>query len=567
MRRTGNIAIIEQMVADGAKYLFGNPGTVEEGFLDAMRCVPGIEYVLGLQETVSVAMADGYARATRRPAFVQLHSGVGLGNGIGMLYQAKRGNTPLVVLAGEAGLAYDAMDAQMACDLVSMARPVTKWATRVVDPGSVLRVLRRAVKIASTPPMGPVFVALPMDVLDAPNHESVIPTPRLETRVAPRPEEVRLLAQLLVGAERPLLIIGDGVAASDAQVELTRVAELLGAEVWGANSSEVNMDATHPLFHGQLGHMFGRDSTAVVSQADAVLITGTYVFPEVFPALSGVFRPGARVAHIDLDAYEIAKNFPVDLGLVADPKRTLGALAEMLAGLMTPAQREASARRLRNAEERQLLRRNLSTRVETCSGDGGTDVPSLFLRELARRVGDDAIIFDEALTTSPLVNRFLPARKPGHFFQTRGGSLGVGIPGALGVKLAHPEKTVIGFTGDGASMYTIQALWTAVRHGIGAKFVVCNNGGYKLLDVNIQEYWRERGIPEHAFPGSFSLSYPPLRFVDIARSLGVPAVRVGTPESIGPALEQALSTPGPFLIDWMLPRSCPGPGVDVRCGQ
>ncbi len=165
------------------------------------------------------------------------------------------------------------------------------------------------------------------------------------------------------------------------------------------------------------------------------------------------------------------------------------------------------------------------------------------------------------------MNQYLPARKPGHFFQTRGGSLGVGIPGALGLKLAHPDKTVIGFTGDGASMYTIQALWTAVRHDIGAKFVVCNNGGYRLLDVNIQEYWRERGIPEHAFPGSFSLSYPPLRFVDIARSLGVPAARVGTPESIGPALELALSTPGPFLIDWMLPRSFPGADVDHRCGQ
>ncbi len=356
MRRTGGIAILEQFVADGAKYMFGNPGTVEQGFLDAMRCVPGLEYVLALQETVAVAMADGYARATRRPAFVQLHSSVGLGNGIGMLYQAKRGNSPLVVLTGEAGVAYDAMDAQMACDLVAMARPVTKWATRVLDPGSVLRVLRRAIKIASTPPMGPVFVALPMDVLDAPNDESVIPTPRLDTRVAPRPEEVRVLAQMLVAAERPLLIIGDGVAASDAQAELTRVAELLGAEVWGANSSEVNMDALHPLFHGLLGHMFGKESTAAVSQADAVLIVGTYVFPEVFPSLSGVFRPGARVVHVDLDAYEIAKNFPVDLGLVADPKLTLGAVAEVLAGLMTPAQREAAARRLRSAEERQHMR-------------------------------------------------------------------------------------------------------------------------------------------------------------------------------------------------------------------
>ncbi|QSQ22891.1 thiamine pyrophosphate-binding protein [Pyxidicoccus parkwayensis] len=558
MKRTGCIALLEQLAAEGAGYLFGNPGTVEEGFLDAMRAVPSIQYILCLQESVAVAMADGHARATRRPAFVQLHSGVGLGNGIGMLYQAKRGHSPLVVLTGEAGLAYDAMDAQMACDLVAMARPVTKWATRVVHPGSVLRVLRRAIKIASTPPMGPVFVALPMDVLDALNDEPVIPTPRLDTRSAPEPGAVEALACLLAEADHPLLIMGDGVTASGAQEELTRVAELLGAEVWGANSSEVNMDASHPLYRGLLGHMFGRESTAVVSQADAVLIVGTYVFPEVFPALSGVFRPSARVAHVDLDADEIAKNFPVDLGLVADPKRTLTALAEALPGVMTRAQRTA-------AEGRMLIARE--QREARASDGDGAGMPALLLRELASRVGDEAIVFDEALTCSPEVNRALPARRPGHFFQTRGGSLGVGIPGALGVKLACPDKTVIGFTGDGGSMYTIQALWTAVRHGIDAKFVVCNNGGYRLLDRNLLEYWKERGIPEHPFPGSFDLSSPPLHFVELARAMGVPAARVSTEEEVGPALDLALGTPGPFLIDWVLPRESPAPDVDRRCGQ
>jgi benzoylformate decarboxylase len=556
MTRTGNIAIVEQLVAERARYLFGNPGTVEEGLLDAIQEVPGVEYILGLQESVSVAMADGYARATRRPAFVQLHSGVGLGNGIGMMYQALRGHSPLVVLAGEAGLAYDAMDAQMACDLVSMARPVTKWATRVVHPDSVLRVLRKAIKIASTPPMGPVFVSLPLDVLDAPNREEVVRTPVLDTRVAPEPERVRELAQLLARAERPMLIIGDGVAASDAQVELMRVAELLGADVWGANSSEVNMDATHPLYNGALGHMFGGQSRSIVQEADTVLIVGTYVFPEVFPSLSEVFRPRARIAHIDLDAYEIGKNFPVHMGLVADPKQTLNALATVLAELLTPEQRAAAEKRLRMARGRS------NSRFTPSSG-----LPGLFLRELATRVGEHAVIFDEALTTSPEVNRALPAREPGHFFQTRGGSLGVGIPGALGLKLAMPDKTVIGFTGDGGSMYTIQALWTAARHGIGAKFVICNNGGYRLLDRNLEEYWKEHRIQAHDLPESFDLSRPPLRFVELAQSMGVPAGRVRKEEDIGPVLDQALSTPGPYLIELCIPHECQKPGGDRRCGQ
>ncbi len=175
--------------------MFGNPGTVEQGFLNSLGEYPDFHYILSLQETIAVGMGDGYARATQRPTIVQLHSGVGLGNGIGMIYQAKRGNAPLVIIAGESGIRYDSMDAQMAADLVGMARPVTKWATRVVDPTSLLRVLRRAIKMAATPPMGPVFVCLPMDVLDAPNDEPVVPTsflmsvwpPRMSTSPRQRP--------------------------------------------------------------------------------------------------------------------------------------------------------------------------------------------------------------------------------------------------------------------------------------------------------------------------------------------------------------------------------------------
>ncbi len=214
MTRLGKTALIEQFRADGFRYLFGNPGTVEEGLLDELGRVDDLEYVLALQESVAVAIADGYARGTGGPALVQLHSGVGLGNGIGMLYQALRGHTPLVVIAGEAGVQYEAMDAQMAVDLVAMARPVTKYATRVSDPSSVLRTLRRAVKIAMTPPRGPVFVSLPLDVLDAPNDEPVLPTPIPQTRVVPTPDLVAQAAGLRAGGAPPLGLWGDGGAAA-----------------------------------------------------------------------------------------------------------------------------------------------------------------------------------------------------------------------------------------------------------------------------------------------------------------------------------------------------------------
>jgi len=559
--RTGRFAVIEQFLADGMNIMFGNPGTVEQGFLDSLEQYPDFKYIMGLQETIAVAMGDGYARVTKKPTLVQLHSGVGLGNGIGMMYQAMRGHAPLVVIAGESGIRYDAMDAQMAADLVSMARPVTKWSTRVVDPNSLLRVLRRAVKIAMTPPMGPVFVCLPADVLDAPNDEPVFPTPLLDTQVAPSAEQIAKAASMLAGAQHPIIIMGDGIAYSHAQEELQRVAEMLGAEVWGADSSEVNMSYTHPLFKGMTGHMFGASSAKASMKADAVLVVGTYVFPEVFPYLNPeqVFAPNAKIIHIDLNAYEIAKNFAVDLGLVSDPKLTLRALATSLEGVLSESDLRAARERLEASAAANEAAHKAAVANDATLRTATPLRASVFMEELAKHVPDDVIIFDEALTSSPYVTRYMPPHLPDHFFQTRGGSLGVGIPGAIGLKLAHPDKTVIGFTGDGGSMYTIQALWTAAHYKIGAKFVICNNQSYRLLKDNILQYWREQvGDPVHEFPSGFDLKDPVIDFATLARSMGVPSVCVDRPEQVAAAVKQMLETPGPFLVDMVITNEVPG---------
>jgi benzoylformate decarboxylase len=557
--RSGRFAIIEQFLADGMNYMFGNPGTVEQGFLDSLEQYPDFKYIMGLQETIAVAMADGYARVTKKPTLVQLHSGVGLGNGIGMMYQAMRGHAPLVVIAGEAGIRYDAMDSQMAADLVSMAKPVTKWATRVVDPSSVLRVLRRAIKMAATPPMGPVFVCLPADVLDAMNNEPVVPTVFPSTQVSPAPGLIDQAAELLKNAQRPIIIMGDGIAYARAQEELRHVAEVWGAEVYGADSSEVNIPFDHPLYKGNLGHMFGASSAKVTTKADAVLIVGTYVFPEVFPYLENVFHPEASIVHIDLNDYEIAKNFPVNLGLVSDPKLTLAELGKALDAKMSAEQKNAAATRVEVSGEENRAAREKALQNDQAVRD---DVPlhaSRFMEELAKHAPKDTIVFDEGLTSSPAITRYLVPTLPDHFFQTRGGSLGVGIPGALGIKLAHPEKTVIGFTGDGGSMYTIQALWTAARYNIGAKFVICNNQSYMLLKENILQYWRDQvGAPVHEFPTSFDLDNPVVDFAALSRSMGVPAVCVDRPENVEAAVKQMLETDGPFLVDMVISNRVPG---------
>jgi benzoylformate decarboxylase len=345
--------------------------------------------------------------------------------------------------------------------------------------------------------------------------------------VLPVAEELAAAVEILAAAENPIILMGDGVSVSGAQTELAAVAERLAAPVWGVDDSELNMDSTHPLYRGQLGHMFGDSSAGVVQDADAILVVGTYLFPEVFPRLASPFRPDARIVHIDLDDYEIAKNFPVDVALVADPKPTLAALAEALGD----HQREPYVRRQRPAV--------------------GTEDPLIdqFAAALAKRCGPDLIVFDEALTASPGLVRQLPPTRPGSYFLTRGGSLGIGIPGAIGAKLARPTAEVVGFTGDGGSMYTFQALWTAARYDVAAKFVICDNQRYQLLAQNIDAYWRDRDIPAHGYPSGFDLAAPALGFVELARGLGVAGVRVEKPAEIDDAVEEMLAHQGPFLVD------------------
>ncbi len=573
---TGRYAFFRQLLADGVTCMFGNPGSSEENLLDALQAPEFKEfrYYLALQEGVAVAIADAFARASppvakdgdavawRRPALVQLHSYAGLANGLGMMYYARRGYTPMVVIAGEAGLRYEALDGQMAADLPAIARPFVKsdangpCAWRVVDPGSLLRLLRRAIKTAATPPMGPVFLALPMDVLDQPNAEPVARSFPVRSTVVPDQATIAEAARLMRGATSPLILMGDGIAAAGAQAELTEVADLAGAVVWGGNCSEVNMRASHPLFGGYLGHMFGDDSKRIISAADVVLICGTTVLPEVFPSLEGVFGENAKVIQFDLNPTEIAKNFPVTIGALAEPKATLARLAAVLRASMAAAESERAGERRKRREAEQAARRRAELERDALARNGAPMRPARFMAQLAERLAELAqppVFFDEALTSAPDLLRYLPQEAPGTWYQTRVGMLGTGLPGAVGLKLARPDRTVFGFTGDGGAISTIQALATAARYRIGAKFVVCNNKSYRILKYNLRQYWAEGGEPQdQAFPDSFDLAQPELRFDRLAQGQGVDAIRIEQPADIAPALDRALADDKPFLIDLVL---------------
>lgn len=549
---TGRYALFKQFIADGIKFMFGNPGSTESGFLDALTEFPEITYILGLHESTAIGMADAYSRATKKPTLVQLHAAAGVGNGIGMLYQAFRGNAPLVIIAGSAGLKYDAMDGLLAGDLVSMVKPVTKWASKVVSHKSLLRELRRAIKMASTPPMGPTFLELPMDILDMPNDEEIVPTSILITRTVPDKEYVERAADILLQASEPLCIIGDGIAASGAQKEFAKVAKLIGAKVYGGNCSEVNMSAANPQFMGLLGFNNGKDSKPIISSADAVLICGTRIMPELFPSLDNIFAKDSQVIQIGLNTYEMAKNFPVNLGIVSDPKLTFKMLAETIEKKMTDEDRRWSEDRIKMIEKEKNEAHEEALKADELVKNAISLYPSVFMKELSTMIPEDTVIFDEALSSTSALNRYIPAKIPGDFFQLRGGVLGAGISGAVGLKIANPDKTVIGFAGDGASMFTIHALWTASHYHIGAKFVICNNRSYKLLKINMQRYWKTLHIPEHKFPKPFELNSPYLNFVKLSESMGVPAIRIDKQKDIKPGIQKMLETDSPFLIDLII---------------
>jgi benzoylformate decarboxylase len=548
-------ALIRQLIADGVKYIFGNPGTSEEIFNDALTDFPEIKYILCLHETMAVSMAEAYSRATQKPAFVQLHCSVGTGNAIGMLYQVKRSRTPMVILAGEGPLDVYNMDAQMAANLQDMVAPVTKWCTQIRTGAEVARMLRRAVKVATTPPYGPVYLSVPMNCLDEEVAIEIRPSTKISTRIYPTKEFIQEAVSMLLGAENPVFLMGDGLAVSGAKAEAERFAELLGCPIYGADSSEVNVSFQHPLFMGLTGHMFGTVSRELVKDADVVFICGTYIFPEVFPLADNVFRPNVKIIHVDLDTWETAKNFVADMAVMADPKLTLAVLCEELERVMTGHHRTRAKERTDRFMRQSMEARNQAIARDDQTIDSKPIKPARLMRELARFITPQTVIYDEAITCSEDLLRYIRPTEAGQYFQVREGILGVGIPGGVGLKLAYPYRPVVTIFGDGGGSFGIHALYTAARYDLPVVFIVCNNASYKILKYNLLNYWGDPRTPARPFPDNMELINPVLDFCKIAEGMGVTGFRVEEPSKIAETLQKAFTMGKPCLVDVLLDNS------------
>jgi benzoylformate decarboxylase len=541
----GKQALLEQLIADGFRYVFGNPGTTEQAFMDLLQDYPQLEFILCLHEGVAVSMADTFARATRKPAFVELHIAPGLGNAGGMLFNAKSAHTPLAVYVGQGATRAMFQEPHLSGDLVGMARPVTKWAYEINDAADLPQAVRRALKVADEAPQGPVVLSIPIDVMDEEAEVAIQPTSYVRWRAHPDPAAIDDAAELLAGSQRPVLLVGDGIALSDGQEQVARLAELLGAPIYLGYSTEVNVAFDHPLLLGTLpftSAVASEFTNRLLARHDVLLAVGTPLFRFIFPRPGRIVPDGTKVIHIDLDVWEIGKNLPGVLGIKGDCRAGLIALLERLES-RPPS---GAAERVKAIASEQRRKREQILADDRRSWDNTPiSVPRL-MGELAELLPPEVAIFDEAITSNPVLARYVTPR-PGQYFRARGGGIGPGLPGAVALKLAMPERPVVGVVSDGAAMYTISALWTAAHYRVPVTWVICNNASYRVLKENIIDYLGPAHVSRKFV--ALDLTDPPLRYDRIAESMGVHGRRVERPDEIRPALEEALALGAPALVD------------------
>ena len=548
-RMLGKHALAEMLVAEGVEYIFGNPGTSETPFLDGLQDYPQLQYVQALQEGTAVGMADGYARATGKPAFANIHIAGGLANGISGLYNAFRGGTPLVLTAGNSDTRMLISEPVLSGNLVEMTEQYTKWSVEVRHASDIPVAIRRAFKEAKTPPTGPVFVSFPWNTLDEEIDFDAVPSSEGYFRIRPDAKAVARATELLASAENPVIVVGDRVAQAGAVEQVVRVAEQTGARVVATSYSEVNFPTAHP----QWGGMLNLNSPATARQfesADVVLAVGTDVFASFLYVDVPFLKPDVRLIHLDSNYWEIEKSYPTEVGILADPAAGMADLAESLDGNMTGSQREAAATRSATlAAARHRDHERYQERIKA-NWDNRPMPVERMMHELAHAVPPDTIIADEAVTSRPALNRAFDFEKPGDIYGIRGGALGWAMPGALGVKLAHPDRPVLAVVGDGASMYTVQALWTASRYNIPVVYAICNNQAYRILKVNMEVYLRDMLDDRERDSDYVGMDFANrLDLAMMAQAMGVHGERVDDPAEIGPAIQRAFESGRPALLD------------------
>lgn len=543
MARTGASVLLDVLRTEGVRHVFGNPGSTELPLIDALATADDLHYVLALQEASVVAMAEGYAQATGRPAFVNLHTMAGTGNGMGALFNARANGSPLVVTAGQADFGHIEVDPLLSGDLESLARPIAKWSHELRVPRELGTVMRRAFHDAASAPSGPVFVSLPMSMLDDEGEWPLPAASRIERTSAPGGALDALVEAVReVPAGGLALVLGDEAAARG-WAPLVALAEALGAPVYGSPLVGRGVfPADHPLWQGTL-QIAATAIRAQLAPFRKVLLLGGQAFM-VYPFTDGSPLPdGTELVHVNADAGMIGRAHPVALGVVADPGTAAGVLAAALAGAPVAGAADALAAARAAAPARD------AARLETARVRWG-DAPmhaEAAVHAALTALPSDACIVDEAITTGGFVRRHARPADPSAYLFNRGGGLGWGMPAACGVALAHDkQRPVLCVVGDGSAMYSPQSLWTAAREELPLVVLVVDNGQYAILKGLLRG--RKGPSVETGNYVAMDLGHPAVDHVGLAASLGCASASVGSSDELHQRVRDAVAAGRPTVL-------------------
>jgi len=462
-----------------------------------------------------------------------------------MIYSALKNNSPMVVTAGQQDTRIRLRDPVLGHDLAAMAAPVTKWSVQVESADELGPILQRAFKIANDAPAGPVFVALPINVME---QETSVPPGKpgqVFTASRPDPAGIEAMSRLIIAAKNPMIVAGDDVARAGAGKTLEKLVERIGASVWfeglrGRNSFPTD----HPAYRGTLAF----DAPGVAKQFagnDLVLLVGGPFFEEVWYGPGSPFPAGCKVLQIEAAPPRMAYNFAVDAGVIADVDASLEALWQTTTGINGAA---ARARQDAFRAQKQAEDAAQKARVEKAWSRTPTSMARV-MAELKAASPADVVVVDETITANLDLFKTFTFSGAGDYYSGRGGGIGQGVAGALGVAVAEPGRPILCISGDGSSMYSIQALWTAAHHDLPIVFVILANREYRVLKHNIDAYRARFDVKSNKPYMHMDLSGPVMGFVDLAKGMGVAGTHVTKAEDIQKAVAAAFKSGKPHLIE------------------
>ncbi len=547
----GRDAFLSLLVDEGVTHLFGNPGTTELPIMHALSDHTSLTYVLGLQESVVVAMADGFCRASGKLAACNVHVAPGLGNALGAIYNANLSGSPLIITAGQQEQGHGLMEPLLYGPLVDMARPLVKWATEITRIEDVPRIVRRAAKIALAPPTGPVFLSLPGDILNKSAALDLGRRTRVDAMTYPSDESLRRLSERIMAAEQPVLLAGTEIVRSDALTEAAELAEVLGAPVYQQTVPHgAHFFSEHPAFMGALTRI--QDQVrSTLSPYDLMICIGADVLQMSVWSETDPLPPDLPIIQIGLRDWEMGKNYPAEMALRSDVKETLQKLIPQLRELQNTKREKTNVAALENFTQNNWStnRRQRRQDISACADESSID-PDWLMMRIADCIPADAIIVDEGLTTSKNLLHFLPHRDRYSYFGMVSGGIGWGIAAAVGVQLAQPNRRVVAISGDGSAMYSPQALWTAAHLELPILFLIFNNQGYRILKERLLAF---HGNDQYI---GMNLREPSIDFTGLATSFGMPAKKITETAQFETAFKPAVISDAPCLFEIMLQ---PGP--------